>query len=75
MSAELIPARLLPYNPIMKHTLTPLLLLSCVLFAQDKPAEASKPSGLLLQALVELAKLPVDSPLHLHSSQPPRKSP
>ena len=45
MSAELIPARLLPYNPIMKHTLTPLLLLSCVLFAQDKPAEASKPSA------------------------------
>ena len=29
----------------------------------------------LLQALLELAKLPVDSPLHLHSSQPPRKSP
>ena len=117
----------------MKHALAPLLLLSCVLFAQDKPAEASKPAAvekaaesnpkippinvrdelielihklkkqaawdpyratlvdpgragadvarydaelkvraeaqrLLLQALVELAKLPVDSPLHLHSS-------
>ena len=121
----------------MKHTLAPLLLLSCVLFAQDKPAvEAPKPAAVeklteakpqvapinvrdelielihqlkkeasvstappsdpddlggtngriradiyiakmkakadaqntLLQALVELAKLPVDSPLHLHSS-------
>jgi hypothetical protein len=128
----------------MKHALVPLLLLSCVLFAQDKPAvEAPKPAAdekaaeskpkippinvrdemielihqlkkeasvlntppsdpgdlggtngrirtdiyiakmkakadaqnTLLQALVELAKLPVDSPLHLHSSQPPRKSP
>lgn len=134
MSAELIRARLLPYNPIMKHTLAPLLLLSCVLFAQDKPAvEAPKPAAvekpaeskpnfppinvrdelielihklkkqaaydpprrslidperagagavmydaelkaqaeaqrLLLQALVELAKLPADSHLHLHSS-------
>jgi len=127
----------------MKHALVPLLLLSCVLFAQDKPAvEAPKPAAdekaaeskpkippinvrdelivlihrlkeeaevtvrppmviqmepslqaslsaryeaqmkakseaqrLLLLALVELAKLPVDSPLHLHSSQSPRKSP
>ncbi len=103
----------------MKHALA-LLLLSCVLVAQDKPAaEAPKPAAtdkpseakpkippinvrdelielihqlkkdadespiadyvakakakteaqrLLLQALIELAKLPVDSPKQFHSS-------
>ena len=123
-----------PFFKAMKYALAHLLILSCVLFAQDKPAvEAPKPATvekpdeskpkipsinirdelielihklkkqaawdphraslidperagagavmydaelkaraeaqrLLLQALVELAKLPVDSPLHLHSS-------
>ena len=34
-----------PFLKAMKYALAPLLLLSCVLFAQDKPAEASKPSA------------------------------